>query len=107
MQTIRQFVHKTDTVILGGDFNFVTDHEDRSGKGPLPAKYCLDGWAELLEALELTEVFQPAHTRFGFQDKGKTISTSKLDRFYTNTTNAKNTSTTTTAFIPYIPYGQT
>jgi ribonuclease HI/exonuclease III len=107
MQTIRQFVHKTDTVILGGDFNFVTDHEDRSGKGPLPAKYCLDGWAELLEALELTEVFQPAHTRFGFQDKGKTISTSKLDRFYTNTTNAKNTSTTTTAFIPYIPYGIT
>ena len=78
--------------IIGGDFNFVESESDCTGSAD---NTCLTGeaekeWKRVCELLELEDVRQDAHTRFA---RGKSPSSSRLDRFYVTSIPAEQTAT--------------
>lgn len=97
----------THTVILGGDFNFVLDQADRSGGTSTVTNAFLSEWESLCSLLHITEVYQPSHTYFAIGKEADNYQSSRLDRWYVNTSPTKQTEACPLAYIPHIPYSIT
>jgi hypothetical protein len=97
----------TNTIIFGGDLNFVLEQQDRSGTlGNIPLPF-LTEWEAFCSQLHLTEVYQPSHTYFVIREDEDNYQSSRLDRWYINTSPTKQTEVIPQAYIPHIPYSIT
>ena len=93
-------------IILCGDFNFVEVPSD----APSPTSNIIikndtyDKWCDLVEKLNLKEVFQPTHTCYSITKSLHKNHTSRLDRFYINHTESELFLLHPTSFIPYMGF---
>jgi exonuclease III len=84
--------------VIGGDFNFVECESDCTGsvENAELTGNAEKEWKEVCELLDLEEVRQDAHTRFA---RGKSPSSSRLDRFYVTSIPAEQTATVLQAYL--------
>ena len=89
---------------LMGDFNFVESLEDGSMKGHQALSSPESRvWTAILDKFSLTEIRQPTHTWFRFENSGKVVS-SRIDRAFISCREADLTIASPISFIPQLPH---
>ena len=96
----------TSKIVLCGDFNFVEVPSDApsSTSDIILTGNTYDKWCDLVEKLNLKEVFQPTHTCYSITKSLHTNRTSRIDRFYINHTESELSLLHPTSFIPYLGF---
>ena len=87
---------------LGGDFNFVEDPED-GHQLPL-SKAAREVWQAFRTKRSLTEVVQPAHTYFFFDNKNDQQRSARIDRIYSSHSLPDLAIVNPSTHIPPVPY---
>jgi hypothetical protein len=101
---------RQDFEFYSGDWNFVHSQED-TPHTKMTSHYRIPPhfqkvWDKFIVKHKLAEAHQPYHTRYQFsRDKGALITSSRLDRHYTNVSEALLELYTMKAQIPRIPVG--
>jgi ribonuclease HI/exonuclease III len=96
----------TTRIILCGDFNFVEVPSDApsSTSNIIITNETYDKWCDLVEKLNLKEVYQPTHTCYSLTKSLHSNHTSRIDRFYINHTESELSLLHPTSFIPYLGF---
>lgn len=86
-------------LLLGGDFNNITDRTDTSAPKTRLLRQSSPDWQQATSKLHLTELYQQTHTCFNSQQ-----TSSRVDRIYTSLTQNELHWANPAAFIPPIPH---
>jgi hypothetical protein len=90
---------KRERSIFMGDWNFSLDPQDTSGKTCTDAQFLLE-WQRFCTHFDLTELYQPTHTRYDWGG----IGSSRIDRIYWNFPEAIWAVVTPKVFLPPISF---